>query len=535
MRTSPGLGAAVHNDLANVGEETRRPIALARPAEQLRTLVDEPRCVLAAGKAGMRDHLVQEPQVRRHAPDAKLPQCAVHARDGLLRGGRPRRHLHQQRVVGARNDRPRIAGPGIQANTEAGGAAVGGDLAVVGNKITLGVLRRDAALQRMGSDSDLALWRHAAFCRTDAGAGRDPDLRLHQIDAGRAFSHRMLDLDTGIDLDEVEPPGLCVLQKLHGAGVDVLRRAADRECRLAQFRPLCIVEEYRGRTLNDFLVATLHRAVALIQMHELAVGVAEYLHLHVPCLPHELLEIHLIVTEGGLGFSTRKRQQLRELRVALDDTHTSPAASPARLQHHWITNTGGEAHALGKFLRQRRRRWHDRHSRLNGEIACGDLVAQRPHGLGPRSDECESRSGTTQRELRILGQEPVAGMNCIDTRLTRDAQDVLDVQIGFNGPFVAPDQIGLVGLGPVQREAVFLRIDRYRAHAQLARGTHDANGDLAAVGDQQAAYRVTQFCRAPASKIERRVPEMVGEAWGIQSRKQLRQLDDGARSERRRR
>ena len=32
-RTSPGLGAAVHDDLPDVGEETRRAIALARPAE----------------------------------------------------------------------------------------------------------------------------------------------------------------------------------------------------------------------------------------------------------------------------------------------------------------------------------------------------------------------------------------------------------------------------------------------------------------------------------------------------------------------
>lgn len=84
-------------------------------------------------------------------------------------------------------------------------------------------------------------------------------------------------------------------------------------------------------------------------------------------------------------------------------------------------------------------------------------------------------------------------MNCIDTRFASDTQDVFDVKVGFNGPFVAPDQIGLVGLGPVKRKAVFLRVDRYRAHAKLARSTHDANGDLATVGDQEAAYRVTQF------------------------------------------
>lgn len=40
------------------------------------------------------------------------------------------------------------------------------------------------------------------------------------------------------------------------------------------------------------------------------------------------------------------------------------------------------------------------------------------------------------------------------------------------------------------REAVLLRIDRHGAKAHLGGGTEDANGDLAAVGDEQAADHV---------------------------------------------
>ena len=35
-------------------------------------------------------------------------------------------------------------------------------------------------------------------------AGGDADLRLDQVDAGDHFGHRVLHLDAGVDLDEVE-------------------------------------------------------------------------------------------------------------------------------------------------------------------------------------------------------------------------------------------------------------------------------------------------------------------------------------------
>jgi len=135
----------------------------------------------------MRDELIQEAQVGDHAAHAELPQRTVHARDGFLRRGRPGGHLDQQRVVGARDDRAGVGGAGIQPDAEAGRAAVGGDLAVVGDEVVFGILAGDAALQRVGADADVGLARHAALGRADALAVGDADLRLHQVDAGRAL------------------------------------------------------------------------------------------------------------------------------------------------------------------------------------------------------------------------------------------------------------------------------------------------------------------------------------------------------------
>ena len=55
-------------------------------------------------------------------------------------------------------------------------------------------------------------------------AGGDADLRFDQVDAGDQLGHGMLDLDAGVDLDEVEVVGL-IDDELDGAGVGVARFA----------------------------------------------------------------------------------------------------------------------------------------------------------------------------------------------------------------------------------------------------------------------------------------------------------------------
>ena len=106
-------------------------------------------------------------------------------------------------------------------------------------------------------------------------------------------------------------------------------------------------------------------------------------------------------------------------------------------------------------------------------------------GVGPDEDDALAIAGLD--ELGVLRQEAVAGMDRIGLGLDRDAQDVLDVEVGVHRRLAATHQVGLVGLGPMQREAVLLRIDGDGADAEFVGGAHDADGDFSAIGDQQAA------------------------------------------------
>ncbi len=340
----PGAGAAPAGPGGSVGgREGRRPrAALASPRmpltmvvadeasrmrlarsrlrcqpEQLRRLVDEARGVVAAGEARMGDQLVEEPQVRHHAADAEFPQRAVHARDGLLRRRRPGRHLHQQRVVGARDDRAGVGGAGIQAHAEAGRTAVGGDRAVVGHEVVLRVLGGDAALQRVGVDADVGLRRHAAGSGVaDARAAGDADLRLDDVDAGDALGDRVLDLDARVDLDEVELAGC-----RRPAGTRPCRRCGSRPRGRSPAPPRTAAARWASSRNTAGARSTtfwLRRCTVQSRSNRctsVAVLVAEDLHLDVARAAHQLLEVHLVVAEGRLRLAPRHRQQLAQLRL----------------------------------------------------------------------------------------------------------------------------------------------------------------------------------------------------------------------------
>ena len=80
-------------------------------------------------------------------------------------------------------------------------------------------------------------------------------------------------------------------------------------------------------------------------------------------------------------------------------------------------------------------------------------------------------------------------MDRVDLVLLGDVDDAVDVEVGADRLARLADLVGLVGLEAVQGEAVFVRVDRDRADAQLVGRAEHADGDLAAIGDQQLANR----------------------------------------------
>ena len=80
-------------------------------------------------------------------------------------------------------------------------------------------------------------------------------------------------------------------------------------------------------------------------------------------------------------------------------------------------------------------------------------------------------------------------MDCVDLRVLGHTHDAVNIEVGLNRTAVFAHEIALIGLKAVQREAVLARIDGDGPQAKLGRGTANADGDFAAIGDKELAYR----------------------------------------------
>ena len=187
----------------------------------------------------------------------------------------------------------------------------------------------------------------------------------------------------------------------------------------------------------------------------------------------------------------------------MDAPDAAPAAARGGLKQHRI------ADPLRPCLR--RRRVHrpagpgaDRNLAGLSQPLGGDLVAERAHGAGRRTQEGEVRRLAGVRQLWLLRGEAPAGPESVRPRLAGQADDAVDVEISAAVPPVgvahqrlteadrarshAHEPRALVGVG-VER-------DRLQRLAVLtgpgARGADEAHRRLAAIGHHDARQASAQ-------------------------------------------
>ena len=128
--------------------------------------------------------------------------------------------------------------------------------------------------------------------------GGDAQLPFDEILAGDHLGDRVLDLQAGVHLHEVERAVL-VGDELDRAGADVADRPRGGDGGLAHLAAALGGHAGGGRFFQHLLVAALHRAVALEQVDAVAVRVGEDLDLDVARAGDVLLDQHVVVAEAG--------------------------------------------------------------------------------------------------------------------------------------------------------------------------------------------------------------------------------------------
>ena len=371
--------------------------------------------------------------------------------------------------------------------------AVGADHARVRPEAVGRVLGGDPALQRGAVDMDLLLLQVHLGQRH---AGRDPELGDHQVAAGDLLGDGVLDLDARVHLDEHVLPAL-VEQELHRAGVDVADVAGERDGVGADAVADTRVQVLGRGDLDHLLVAPLQGAVALVEVHDSARGVGEDLHLDVPRVDHGALQEHRRVAERGLRLAHGGRDGLAQLPRLVDAAHPAPAAARHRLDEQREAQLVRRRDEL-LDLRGRRRRPEHRQARLPGGGDGAGLVAGQVQHLRRRPDERDAGVRTGLRQVRVLGQESVSGVDRVRARPPGSGDHLVDRQVGPHGVAALADHVRLVGLRAVQRVAVLVREHRDGRQFELIGRTEGADRDLTTVGDEQLAEHGTPRVRPSA-------------------------------------
>jgi hypothetical protein len=363
----------------------------------------------------------------------------------------------------------------IDPHAWAAGEMQVGDLAGAGDKGGR-IFGIDAAFDGMTGQTDLIL---REIQRHSCG---DHQLLFDEIDPGNHFGDRVFDLQPGVHFDEIEMAVL--VQKLERARAPIPHAQTGSDTDGADLRALFRGDAGGRGFLDDFLVATLHRAVALPQIHGMAVTVGQHLDLDVARVLKEFLHVHLRVVECGGGLGAGHVDGVQQGCFGMDDAQSPTTTTTGRLDDHGVADVAPEAQILVGVVTQR-----TVGARYTRHIGCAhgflghDLVAHHPDVVGGRADKDEAGLLDALGEIGIFREETVAGMNGHGIGDLGRRNDGRNIQVAFGGAWTA-DADRFVGQANMLEIAVGGRVNRDRANVQLTTGAQDTERNLAPVGDQ---------------------------------------------------
>ena len=205
----------------------------------------------------------------------------------------------------------------------------------------------------------------------------EEDLAADDVDPRHHFSDGVLDLDARIDLDEVEAPGVDVDEEFHRARRAVAHLPADGHGGVADLLAQVLGEPRAGRNLDDLLMAALHRAIALPEVHEVPVHVAEDLHFDVLGSREVALEEDVGLAEGRRRFPPGFRNFGVEVFRPLDRPDPAAAAAEAGLDHQRVADLLCHGCDVVVLAKRRLGAGDGRHANGVGQAPRGSLVAER--------------------------------------------------------------------------------------------------------------------------------------------------------------
>ena len=217
------------------------------------------------------------------------------------------------------------------------------------------------------------------------------------------------------------------------------------------------------------------------------VSSANTLHLDVTRVLEDLLDVELGVAERAAGLATRGLGAGQQLRLRV-----RPRACPSRRRPARPSGAAGSrvSFAMREQARLRRRarpradRGRPGRPRLRDAALDGQLVAEDAASTsagGPM--KTRPASCARPREARVLGEEPVAGMDGVGAGRPRGGEEGVHAEIRGSAA-AGPIETASSASSTWRRVGVGVAVDGDRGEPDLAERAEDPERDLAAVRDE---------------------------------------------------
>ncbi len=181
-------------------------------------------------------------------------------------------------------------------------------------------------------------------------------------------------------------------------------------------------------------MAALHRAIPFTEVNGVAVVVGQYLNFHMARMLQVFFHIHDRVAERGVGLAAGQVDGGQQRRFTVHDAHAAPAAAAGGLDDNRIADPARQSEGFLIVIAQGAvGPWNARYSGIFHRLDRRNLVAHQANGVGLWSDENKAALLDPFGEIGVLGQKPVAGMDCHRVGDFGGADQRRHVQITFSG------------------------------------------------------------------------------------------------------
>ena len=301
----------------------------------------------------------------------------------------------------------------------------------------------------------------------------DQNLQFDEVDSGGDLGDRVLDLQTGVDLEEREELVLGLVEVFDRACALVSGCLDQFGGHLLEVVRLFFGQDGGGGFFDDLLVATLNRAVANARSPDIAVVVGDDLYLDVACIGDKAFEEDDGVAEGPLCFALRALECNFEFVFGPDLADTASAAAASGLDDQGISDGLSMTTSVGARFDRSAAPRGDRYADLLGQDLGGNLVAEQAHRVGARADERDAQFRDDLREGGILGHEAPADPDCVGLGREQCSLEFGVVEIRATGAGAAQGH-ALIGLADEHGAALGLGVQCNDANAVVVFGVQFA-------------------------------------------------------------